>query len=268
MKIKLKIATVVAPFLVANTLGIASASSDEGNPASLCDHSWSGLVPHNSLDDIRAGYYTGPPFERYRVAVDGDVDWTLDPYQSLSWRMWLDTLGWAGPLIDNYDRTGNKADLELAMAYARDYVNDQPMNASTPDRPVLQQSSRRLQFLSCLYERDPQPWISEAMEGTVDFLSANWAGLYNHGLDQDHSIVMAGCVLGRDDWIEFGRQRLSKTLLLLVSHPCHVSIWPNQHSRRSSHRAEHRKLPRPFVLGVDQLNAIGPGCYIEFAGLG
>jgi hypothetical protein len=212
MKIKLKIATVVAPFLVANTLGIASASSDEGNPASLCDHSWSGLVPHNSLDDIRAGYYTGPPFERYRVAVDGDVDWTLDPYQSLSWRMWLDTLGWAGPLIDNYDRTGNKADLELAMAYARDYVNDQPMNASTPDRPVLQQSSRRLQFLSCLYERDPQPWISEAMEGTVDFLSANWAGLYNHGLDQDHSIVMAGCVLGRDDWIEFGRQRLSKIL--------------------------------------------------------
>jgi hypothetical protein len=212
VKLKLKIAAVVAPFLVASTLGIASASSDEGNPASLCDHSWSGLVPHNSLDDIRAGYYTGPPFERYKVAVDGDVDWTLDPYQSLSWRMWLDTLGWAGPLIDNYDRTGNEADLELAMAYARDYVNDQPMNASTPDRPVLQQSSRRLQFLSCLYERDPQPWISEAMEGTVDFLSANWAGLYNHGLDQDHSIVMAGCVLGRDDWIEFGRQRLSKIL--------------------------------------------------------
>ncbi len=180
--------------------------------ASLCDHSWSGLSPHNSLDDIRAGYYTGPPFERYQVAVGGDVDWTLDPYQSLTWRMWLDTLGWAGPLIDNYDRTGNEADLELAMAYARDYVNDQPMNASTPDRPVLQQSSRRLQFLSCLYERDPQPWISEAMEGTVGFLSANWAGLYNHGLDQDQSIVVAGCVLDRDDWIEFGRQRLSKIL--------------------------------------------------------
>lgn len=180
--------------------------------ASLCDHSWSGLSPHNTLDDIRAGYYTGPPFERYQVAVGGDVDWTLDPYQSLTWRMWLDTLGWAGPLIDNYDRTGNEADLELAMAYARDYVNDQPMNASTPDRPVLQQSSRRLQFLSCLYERDPQPWISEAMEGTVGFLSANWAGLYNHGLDQDQSIVVAGCVLDRDDWIEFGRQRLSTIL--------------------------------------------------------
>ena len=179
---------------------------------SMCDHSWSGLGPHNSLDDLRAGYYTGPPFERSMVAVGGDVDWTLDPYQSLTWRMWLDTLGWAGPLIDSYDRTGNEADLELAMAYAHDYVVDQPMDASTPDRPVLQQSSRRLQFLSCLYERDPQPWISAAMEGTVDFLSANWAGLYNHGLDQDHSIVMAGCVLGRDDWIEFGRQRLGKIL--------------------------------------------------------
>lgn len=180
--------------------------------ASLCDHSYSGLGPYNSLDDIRAGYYTGPPFERYQVAVGGDVDWTLDPYQSLSWRMWLDTLGWAGPLIDSYDRTGNKADLELALAYARDYVDDQPMDAATPDRPVLQQSSRRLQFLSCLYERDPRPWISEAMAGTVDFLSANWAGLYNHGLDQDHSIVVAGCVLGRDDWIEFGRRRLSTIL--------------------------------------------------------
>ncbi|GAA3527116.1 hypothetical protein AFL01nite_04050 [Aeromicrobium flavum] len=180
--------------------------------ASLCDHSWSGLVPHNSLEDIRAGYFTGPPFERYRVAVGGDVDWTLDPYHSLSWRMWLDTLGWAGPLIDSYDRTGNRTDLALAMAYARDYVRDQPMSAETPDRPVLQQTARRLQFLGCLYERDPKPWISEAMAGTVDFLAANWAGLYNHGLDQDHAIVMAGCVLGRDDWIELGRKRLSTIL--------------------------------------------------------
>ncbi len=180
--------------------------------ASMCDHSYSGLGPHNSLDDIRAGYYTGPPFERYQVAVGSDVDWSLDPYQSLTWRMWLDTLGWAGPLIDSFDRTGNRADLALAMAYAHDYVDDQPMDAFTPDRPVLQQTSRRLQFFACLYERDPQPWIAEAMAGTVDFLAANWAGLYNHGLDQDNSIVVAGCVLGRDDWIDFGRERLSTIL--------------------------------------------------------
>lgn len=202
----------VAVAMLMSILVVSRAEAAPTPSASLCDHSWSGLGPHNSLDDIRAGYYTGPPFGRYQVAVDGDVDWALDPYQSLTWRMWLDTLGWAGPLIDSYDRTGNRADLELAMTYARDYVHDQPMNGSTLDRPVLQQTSRRLQFLSCLYERDPQPWISEAMEGTVDFLSANWAGLYNHGLDQDHSIVMAGCVLGRDDWIAFGRGRLSTTL--------------------------------------------------------
>lgn len=203
---------VLAMLVVPLAEAEAEAAPAPALSASLCDHSYSGLGPHNSLEDIRAGYYTGPPFARYQVALGGDVDWALDPYQSLTWRMWLDTLGWAGPLIDSYDRTGNRADLELAMAYAHDYVDDQPMDASTPDRPVLQQSSRRLQFLSCLYERDPQPWIAEAMGGTVDFLSANWAGLYNHGLDQDNSIVVAGCVLGRHDWIDFGRQRLSTIL--------------------------------------------------------
>ena len=207
--------TVLASILLSPRAEAAPAPTPTPS-ASMCDHSYSGLGPHNSLEDIRAGYYTGPPFERYRVAVGGDVDWTLDPYQSLTWRMWLDTLGWAGPLIDSYDRTGNRSDLALAMAYAHDYVRDQPMDGSTPDRPVLQQSSRRLLFLSCLYERDPQPWISEAMAGTVAFLSANWAGTYNHGLDQDDSIVVAGCVLGRDDWTEFGRQRLGRTLAVSI----------------------------------------------------
>ncbi len=203
---------------------------------SLCDHSYSGLVPHNSLADVRAGYYTGPPFPRVEVAVGGDVDWTLDPYQSLQWRMWLDTLGWAGPLLLSYDRTGNRADLELAMAYARDYVTDQPMDASTPDRPVLQQSSRRLQFLSCLYERDPQPWLAEAMEGTVDFLAANWAGLYNHGLDQDQAIVVAGCVLDRDDWIELGRRRLSTILPVSIDDEGATNEQSSAYSKYTYHR--------------------------------
>ena len=209
--------TLLAALAMLASILVAPRAEAAPTPsASMCDHSYSGLAPYNSLEDIRAGYYTGPPFQRYQVAVGGDVDWTLDPYQSLTWRMWLDTLGWAGPLIDSYDRTGNRADLALAMAYAHDYVDDQPMDASTPDRPVLQQSSRRLLFLSCLYERDPQPWISEAMEGTVAFLSANWAGTYNHGLDQDNSIVVAGCVLGRDSWIAFARQRLSQTLAVSI----------------------------------------------------
>ncbi|WP_030484564.1 heparinase II/III domain-containing protein [Nocardioides aequoreus] len=221
----------VTPAGPAVTTAVAQAP-----PGSLCDHSYSGLVPHNSLDDVRAGYYTGPPFQRVKVAVDGDVDWTLDPYQSLQWRMWLDTLGWAGPLLLSYDRTGNRADLELAMAYARDYVDDQPMDASTPDLPVLQQSSRRLHFLSCLYERDPRPWIAEAMEGTVDFLGVHWAGLYNHGLDQDNAIVVAGCVLDRDDWIELGRRRLSTILPVSIDDEGATNEQSSAYSKYTYHR--------------------------------
>lgn len=221
----------VIPVSPAGPTAVAQAPS-----ASLCDHSYSGLVPHNSLADVRAGYYTGPPFERVKVAVGGDVDWTLDPYRSLQWRMWLDTLGWAGPLLLSYDRTGNRADLELAMAYARDYVTDQPMHAGTPDRPVLQQSSRRLQFLTCLYERDPQPWIAEAMEGTVDFLAVNWAGLYNHGLDQDQAIVVAGCVLDRDDWIELGRRRLSTILPVSIDDEGATNEQSSAYSKYTYHR--------------------------------
>ena len=62
--------TVLASIL----LGSPAEAADRPAPsASMCDHSYSGLAPHNSLEDIRAGYYTGPPFQRYRVAVDGDA---------------------------------------------------------------------------------------------------------------------------------------------------------------------------------------------------
>jgi hypothetical protein len=52
------------------------------------------------------------------------------------------------------------------------------------------------------------------------------------------------------------RQRVDETNLGSTSDPSHIPIGPNQHRARWSDRADHRKLPRTIVSGVDRLNTI------------
>ena len=52
-----------------------------------------------------------------------------------------------------------------------------------------------------------------------------------------------------------------------LSHPGHVSVGPDQHGGGSGDLAEYRELPRPGVLGVDQLDPVRPRSDVEAAGL-
>jgi hypothetical protein len=205
---------------LAITAGIALTptvpAASEPGPESLCDTRWSDLTPMNPVENVRAGLLTTAGHDPVQVAVDGDVDWTLDPFHELTWRMWLDTLHWTGALIDSYDETGDEADLELALAYAHDYVRDQPMDANTPDEPFRQSTARRLHLFVCLYERAPREWLEEAIEGTVAFVEKNWQGINNHGQDQDLALLAAGCTLHERDWIDFARARMARTLAVSI----------------------------------------------------
>src|SRR6266550_1694500 len=73
--------------------------------------------------------------------------------------------------------------------------------------------------------------------------------------------------LRRSGRTEPSGQRVSEPQLGQVSHPRHISVRPNQYGGRGTDRAEYRKLPRTIVFGADQLNAIGPWCDVEAAGL-
>ena len=55
---------------------------------------------------------------------------------------------------------------------------------------------------------------------------------------------------------EPGGQRLGEPLPASVFHPRHMAVGPDQHRGRGGDLAEHRKLPRAGVLGVDRP---GPG---------
>src|SRR5579871_5092428 len=52
-----------------------------------------------------------------------------------------------------------------------------------------------------------------------------------------------------------------------VSHPGHISVWPNQDGSGCSDGTKGRKLPDTVVCGVDQLNAIRPWSDVKAAGL-
>jgi hypothetical protein len=56
-------------------------------------------------------------------------------------------------------------------------------------------------------------------------------------------------------------------LVGFVSHPCHVSIGPDQDGSRSSDRADYGKLPYAKIFGIDQLNPIPPRVDVEAPGL-
>src|ERR1700682_6324671 len=60
-----------------------------------------------------------------------------------------------------------------------------------------------------------------------------------------------------------GRQRVAQSGISALANPGDVSVRPDQHGRRRSHLADHRKLPDTGVRGVNELNAVGPRCDIE-----
>lgn len=212
---------VLATLLLATVLPVTAPTAVQSvQPAPsgpLCDHSWAGLDRYNEVADLRQGVFGAPWHPDHKVAVGSNVNWRLDPFEDLSWRMWLDTVAWVGPLIESYDDNGVQSDLNLALAYMQDYVTDQPMNASTDDDPVLQQTSYRLQTMVCLRERvSSAPWLDEAIAGTVAFLKVHWAGLYNHGLDQDLAILAAGCQARNGQWTDAATARLVRILKVSI----------------------------------------------------
>ena len=220
------------------------AGATEPNPrGSMCNGEdlWFGLAPYNSPDRVRDGWLRTGVFPDYRVAEGTDVDWKADPYGDLSWRMWLDGLGWTYSLLQRYDEEGDPSDLAFVAGIVRDYVTDQPMNASTKDRDELQQSSHRLQLMVCLRERmDPVPtWLDNAIGGTVAFLEKNWAGLWNHGQNQDMAILTAGCALGRKAWTDLATDRLGRILAVSIDSQGATNEQSSQYAVYSYERWAH-----------------------------
>src|SRR4051812_16598381 len=63
------------------------------------------------------------------------------------------------------------------------------------------------------------------------------------------------------------RQRVSEPRLGLLTYPGHIAVGPDQHDSGSGDRAEHRKLPRAVVSGVDLLDPVRPWRDVDATGL-
>ena len=172
---------------------------------------YNGLRQYNPAGAVAAGMMKVPSLPAHRVAVGSDVDWRLDPFRNPTWRMWLHSLNWTGDLIERALVQRDESARDLALGIARDYVLDNPVSSPQWPEAAFEATARRTNILTCLYRVSPQPWLRDAMIEHAGWLTRNWSGAWNKGLDEDLAVLGVACVTGTAELVDPTMARLTLT---------------------------------------------------------
>jgi hypothetical protein len=177
-------------------------------PHSGCD-GYAAVPKFNPPDQVMADTLSVNTFAPVKVGVDGDIDWTLDPYHHPSWLLWFHTLRWTGSLIESYQATGNTAHLDRAVKIIKDWVADNP-NPALWTANMKEARAHRTGVLLCLLDViGPQQWLVDTLNVHAGYLEQNYSGAWNHGLDENLALFGVGCDLQRQDYIDFAMRRVA-----------------------------------------------------------
>lgn len=162
---------------------------------------------------------TGAP---YKVGKgNGDVDWSLNPYQNPSWYMWFHSLRWLGQGITAAGH-GDKRALARVSAITRDWVKDNPYTWKS-NVGAYESTMHRTNVLICLRQATlsglrvtklpPEyTWLDKSLQQHAWFLQKNYSGDWNHGTDESLALFGIGCTLGRTDLKKLAAGRLSNAI--------------------------------------------------------
>ncbi len=150
----------------------------------------------------------------------GNINWRLNPYQHVSWYMWLHSLRWLGSAI-NAGRAGDADALAHATAIARDWVRDNPYSWKA-DIGAWESTMHRTNILLCLRQTitdrnngtlpSTHAWLDSALVQHAEFMKANFSGNGNHGTDESLAMLGVGTTLGRPAYTRLAEQRLTAAL--------------------------------------------------------
>ncbi|MEI8407382.1 MULTISPECIES: heparinase II/III domain-containing protein [unclassified Kribbella] len=162
---------------------------------------------------------TGAP---YKVGNgNGDVDWSLNPYQNPSWYMWFHSLRWLGQGIVAGGK-GDKRALARVSAIAQDWVKDNPYTWKS-NVGAYESTMHRTNVLICLRQATltglrvaklplSYTWLDKALQQHAWFLQKNYSGDWNHGTDESLALFGIGCTLNRPDLKKIAADRLSSAI--------------------------------------------------------
>ncbi|MFD0903933.1 heparinase II/III domain-containing protein [Actinomadura sediminis] len=174
---------------------------------------YNGLDRLNPLAEVAAGRFRTVGREPVRVASGTDVDWSLDPHGDRTWLLWFHSLEWLGGAIEEHERTGDAAALDLAAGIVRDWLadNGDPERFGTDRREAIAEGTKfRLATLVCLRGHRAAPWLDAAIARHATWLAdpEHYSGPWNHGTDESMILLTAACSIGRDDLADLAAGRL------------------------------------------------------------
>jgi hypothetical protein len=185
-----------APVRTGATRSAASRPGPVSAAAQAC-----GAMPTfaaGTASEIMAGRLTIPPWPAVTIdpGRDGDVNWSMDPFDHPTWVLDFQTGSWIEALVEGYLAGGPDADAYRARAKAllASWLRGVPIQDQVPETLV------------CASEAFPgQTWITNAIPAVVNYQAAHWQGAYNHGLQQDLQLLRIGCAYPAE---AFGGQAL------------------------------------------------------------
>ena len=165
--------------------------------------------PAGTAARLMAGRLTIAPFKAVTIdpGKDGDIDWSVNPYDDPTWVLDFQTGTWIEALVEAYLAGGRDAAAyrDRAAAILRGWLAGVPLASQNPET------------LMCSAEAFPgQAWIHDKIPVLLDYYAANWQGAYNHGLSQDLELLRAGCAYPAGEWggQPAGRRRLARQQMI------------------------------------------------------
>jgi hypothetical protein len=158
------------------------------------------------------------PFPTFRLPAN--PTWRENPFRDVNWVFRYHTLAWMMPLVHTWHQTGDARYIRRAITLTRDWLRDNPRSA--PRSPAAWgdlQTAWRTIVLACFVEAVPgATWARTALaqHARVLTLASFYRGAGNHALGQNRALIVAGCVLGRQDWVTLGVRRTTSLVVRSV----------------------------------------------------
>ena len=177
-----------------------------------------GYTQGNTPANLMAGRMSVPGFSVTTIGT-GDINFVgLNSGKHPTWQLWFNSLKWLEPLVQSYEQglNGGTTHLNRAMAIAQDWTRTYP--ETTPGQQPAwndQATSLRSQTLACLAKYRSDAWLMTALDTHARHLanSRNYAGDWNHGLEQNIALLAIGCIRDNSSWMTTAENRAHDTLV-------------------------------------------------------
>ncbi|MBA3742362.1 heparinase II/III family protein [Sporichthya sp.] len=203
------------------------------------------LARMNNPTSIRDGVLRLSGYAPVAINLTGDINWSTDPYQDPTWRLWFHSLKWMESLVVS----GDPDDLALARQIVTDFVADNPDPGSDGGAWVDHATSFRTSLFVCMWHKGTGPafraWLEPILRAHAQVVLNRYVGAWNHGTMQSLALLAAGCTLDEATWQNVAASRLQNELVqgidsqgaILEQAPGYASFIQGLHRDAAAHLA-------------------------------